>query len=113
MAVEAVLEAMKDSLMKGERIELRGRAHVVSRVARWLCVALIYFGPSWILWSILVRLVGRPHPPTLDDAQPIGTARVLIGIVSLIVFVLCFVPDPVLFSWRDAWSELRQILPQH
>jgi len=26
VAVEAVLEAMKDSLMKGERIELRGSA---------------------------------------------------------------------------------------
>jgi membrane-associated protease RseP (regulator of RpoE activity) len=92
---------------------LRDRAHLVSRVARWLCVALIYFGPSWILWSILVRLVGRPHPPTLDDAQPIGTARVLIGIVSLLVFVLCFVPNPVVFSWRDTWSELRQLLPRH
>jgi len=22
------------------------------------------------------------------------------------VFVLCFVPDPLVFSWRDVWHEL-------
>jgi membrane-associated protease RseP (regulator of RpoE activity) len=80
---------------------LRQRAHRVSRIASWLCVALVYFGPSWILWAILMRLLGRPHPPTLDDQAPIGAARVWVGVLSLAVFVLCFVPDPIVFSWRD------------
>jgi membrane-associated protease RseP (regulator of RpoE activity) len=80
---------------------LRERAHRVSRVASWLCVALVYFGPSWILWAILVRVVGRRHPPTLDDEAPIGRARVLVGLLSLVVFVVCFVPDPIVVSWRE------------
>ncbi len=80
---------------------LRGRAHRISRIASWVCVGLVYFGPSWILWAILMRVLGRPHPPTLDDREPVGHARVAVGLLSLVVFVLCFVPDPIVFSWRD------------
>ena len=64
---------------------LRKRAHSISRIASWICVALVYFGPSWILWAILMRVLGRPHPPTLYDHEPVGTARVLVGVLSLVV----------------------------
>jgi membrane-associated protease RseP (regulator of RpoE activity) len=92
---------------------LRDRAHQISRIASWLCVALIYFGPSWILWAILVRVVGRRHPKTLDDEAPIGRARVAVGLLSLVIFGLCFVPDPIVVSWRELLQEtpLRRFLP--
>lgn len=92
---------------------LRRHAHAISRVASWVCVALIYFGPSWILWAILMRVLGRPHPPTLDDAEPVGRGRQLVGLLSLIVFVVCFVPDPIVVSWRDLFEAagLRRLLP--
>ncbi len=80
---------------------LRDRAHVISRVASWVCVALVYFGPSWILWAVLVRVLGRRHPSTLDDHAPVGRARALVGLLSLVVFVVCFVPDPIVISWRE------------
>jgi membrane-associated protease RseP (regulator of RpoE activity) len=84
---------------------LRARAHGISRIASWVCVGLIYFGPSWILWAILVRVLGRRHPPTLDDEAPVGRARVAIGVLSLVVFVLCFVPDPIVVSWRELLQD--------
>ncbi len=80
---------------------LRDRAHAISRIASWVCIALVYFGPSWILWAILVRVLGRRHPPTLDDYSPVGRARVVVGLLSLVVFVLCFVPDPIVVSWHE------------
>jgi len=83
---------------------LRDRAHGISRIASWICVALVYFGPSWILWAILMRVLGRRHPPTLDDHAPVARARVVVGVLSLVVFVLCFVPDPIVFSWRDLFE---------
>jgi membrane-associated protease RseP (regulator of RpoE activity) len=91
---------------------LRDRAHGISRIASWICVALVYFGPSWILWAILMRVLGRRHPPTLDDHAPVGRARVVVGVLSLVVFVLCFVPDPIVFSWRDLFEAtgLRHFL---
>jgi membrane-associated protease RseP (regulator of RpoE activity) len=84
---------------------LRGRAHRISRIASRLCVALIYFGPSWILWAILVRVLGRRHPPTRDDEAPVGRARVVVGVLSLVVFVLCFVPDPIVVSWHELLQD--------
>jgi membrane-associated protease RseP (regulator of RpoE activity) len=91
----------------------RERAHRISHIASWVCVALIYFGLSWILWAVLVRLLGRRHPATLDDEAPIGRARVAVGVLSLVVFVLCFVPEPIVFSWREILQEtpLRRFLP--
>jgi membrane-associated protease RseP (regulator of RpoE activity) len=93
---------------------LRERAHRISRIASWACVALVYFGPSWILWAVLMRVLGRRHPPTRNDEAPIGTARVLVGVLSLIVFVVCFVPDPIVFSWRDFFEAtgLARFLPR-
>jgi membrane-associated protease RseP (regulator of RpoE activity) len=94
---------------------LRERAHRVSRIGSWLCVALIYFGPSWILWAILMRVFGRRrHPPTIDDEAPIGRARVWVGVLSLVVFAVCFVPDPIVFSWWDLYEAtgLARFLPR-
>jgi len=60
-----------------------------------------------------VRVLGRRHPPTLDDETPVGAARVAVGVLSLVVFVLCFVPDPIVVSWREILQEtpLRRFLP--
>ncbi len=91
----------------------RDKAHLISRIGSWVCVALIYFGPNWILWAILLRLLGRRHPATLDDAPPVGRGRAVLAFVSLVVFVLCFVPDPIVWSWRDffAATGLQRFLP--
>jgi hypothetical protein len=85
---------------------LREKARLVSRIGSWVCVALVYFGPSWILWSALVRVLGRRHPATLDDEAPVGRGRIVVGLVSLAVFVVCFVPNPIVFSWRDFFGAL-------
>lgn len=80
---------------------LRERAALVSRVGSWVCVALVYFGPNWILWAILVRVLGRRHPRTLDEAAPVGRGRHGVGLLGLAVFVVCFVPNPIIWSWAD------------
>jgi membrane-associated protease RseP (regulator of RpoE activity) len=88
---------------------LRGRSRLISRLGSWACVALLVFSPSWILWAILVRILGRRHPPTLDDEAPVGRGRVVLGIVTLLVFLVCFVPNPVVVSWRDFFGALRDL----
>jgi membrane-associated protease RseP (regulator of RpoE activity) len=92
----------------------RQRAHVVSSIGMWVCVALIYFGPSWILWAMLVRLVGRrPHPPTWDDSGPLGRARAAVGVLGFVVFALSFTPTPIVVTWaqyRDAAVEAARWL---
>jgi membrane-associated protease RseP (regulator of RpoE activity) len=85
---------------------LHGLAYRISKVGWWVCVALVYFGPNWILWAVLLRFLGRRHPPTLDDGAPVGRARVWIAVLALVVFVVCFVPDPIIFSWSDFFDAL-------
>jgi membrane-associated protease RseP (regulator of RpoE activity) len=86
------------------------RAGVVSRVGWWVCVGLIYFSPSWILWAILIRVLGRRHPPTLNDYEPVGRARVLVAVLGLVIFVVSFVPSPIVGSWEQI-LELVGVLP--
>lgn len=85
---------------------LRRRAHRISRIAWWVCVALVYFGPNWIIWAIILKVLGRRHPPTLNDHIPVGRRRVIVGVVSLVVFVVCFVPNPIIFSWADFFEAV-------
>lgn len=89
------------------------RARRISMIGSWLCVALVYFGPNWILWAILVRVLGRRHPSTLDDVSPVGRGRAWVGLLALAVFVVCFVPNPIVFHWHDLFEAmgLRRYLP--
>ncbi|HEY6548910.1 MAG TPA: site-2 protease family protein [Vicinamibacteria bacterium] len=86
---------------------VREKAEVVSRIGFWACVALVYFGPSWLVWAVLMYFLGRRHPPTFDDAQPLGRGRVLVALFGLLVFIVSFVPNPV----PGMWQMLREALP--
>ena len=53
-------------------------------------------GAQWLFYAamllVLKFIAGFRHPPTLDDAQPIGLARKIWAVIALIVFVLTFMP---------------------
>ncbi len=49
---------------------------------------------TWILWGFLGLIFGVRHAPPLDDITPLDPSRKLIAIITLIVFVLIFVPVP-------------------
>jgi membrane-associated protease RseP (regulator of RpoE activity) len=92
---------------------LREKAHLVSRIASWVCVALIYFGPSWIVWALLLRILGRRHPPTANDPRSLGRGRIAIGILGFVIFALCFTPTPIVVSWSQyaaAWRDLVRLV---
>ena len=76
------------------------RASFVSRLGFWACVGHIYFGTNWLIWSVLLLFLGRQHPRTMDDYEPVGDGRAVVGLIGFVVFVLCFVPDPIVGSWQ-------------
>jgi len=82
----------------------------ISRALWWLSLGLIWFAPSWILWTVLMRLLARRHPATLDDASPIGRARVAVAIVALLVFALSFNPTPLADAWPTLIADLQNLL---
>lgn len=71
-------------------------AHWVARVFMLavlvaICLDVSRLGP-WLLMTFLVLLIGVSHPPTRDDTVPIGWIRVVIGLISLLIPLLCFNP---------------------
>ncbi|MET0646136.1 MAG: site-2 protease family protein [Pyrinomonadaceae bacterium] len=79
------------------------RAHFYAgRVAFLSMLALAPLGwlwhgvPSGALYVILLFVMLRmPHPQPLDDADRLGTSRLLVALLTLLVFALSFLPFPL------------------
>lgn len=56
---------------------------------------LWYSSPSGFLFAILLAVMMRVRHPEPLDAAPLGFARKVVAVLTLIIFVLCFVPFPI------------------
>lgn len=56
----------------------------------------VFFWRGWILWSVLLLGLGFRHPPLLNRWEPLDRRRLLWTAVAIVIFVLCFMPMPVL-----------------
>ncbi len=74
------------------------------RAAHWLARGLVLAAAiaiwlsgqyTWILMLVLVVMLGTDHPRTANDRVPLGWGRVVLGLASLLIPLLCFVPVPV------------------
>ena len=78
------------------------RAHMwVSRIVTAGCGVLAVYSiaagqpPVYVLWTlVLLFLMKVGHPPFVEE-EPLGKARIALAIVSLLVFLLCFLPFPI------------------
>lgn len=53
-----------------------------------------FFAWSWFFWALLLLLLGRRHPKVYDST-PLGSGRIQLGILALLIFVISFSPAPV------------------
>jgi membrane-associated protease RseP (regulator of RpoE activity) len=78
--------------------------HWIGRVAFVTMVALSVLGylwhgsPSGFLYVVLLAVMLRVRHPQPEQMEPLGAMRVAIGIITLIVFGLCFLPFPITIS---------------
>jgi len=50
---------------------------------------------GWLLFGILIgRFIGVDHPPVVYN-EPLSTGRKVLGWLALIIFILCFSPEPL------------------
>ena len=54
-----------------------------------------YFWPGWFMWAALSLLFGFRHPVLLDRWEPIDAKRRVWALVALAIFILCFMPAPL------------------
>lgn len=53
------------------------------------------FWQGWWLWAVLVFLFGRRYAEPLDQITPIDRQRKILGIIALVIFILIFIPVPL------------------
>lgn len=71
---------------------------VVAFVTMALMSVLGWFwhgSPSGFVYVVLLAIMLRVRHPQPEQMEPLGLARIVIGIITLIVFVLCFLPFPI------------------
>lgn len=71
-----------------------------ARYAGWAAVALLaaltIFFSSWLLMAAFILYMGLEHPAPLNDRTKLGKGRLVFAVVMLVVFLLTFVPVPLL-----------------
>jgi len=75
---------------------LLGRAHRwVARVGVAVILVLATFGwRGWILWAVMVSVLGLDHPPTLDD-RPLDLRRRVAAWLTIGLFIATFMAVPI------------------
>ena len=69
------------------------------RLARLLLVVFvimgIFFWIGWIVWTLVIVLLGLRHPRVVDDRERLSLSRRVIGVLVLLIFVVSFIPAPI------------------
>ena len=70
-------------------------AHYIAIIAFiGLIVAGFFVSNNWFFWAFFILIGGLRHPPPLNDLADIGLTRKLIGLMTVILFVLILIPVP-------------------
>ncbi len=60
-----------------------------------LLAAMIFISEFWLLWVILLFLIGRFYAVPLDMITPLDARRRWVALLAIALFVLTFVPTPL------------------
>ena len=78
------------------------RAHkLIGRIAFVVMASMAVLGfvwhhsPSGFLYTVLLAVMLRVRHPAPEQMEPLGAARIVVAIITLIVFALSFVPFPI------------------
>jgi hypothetical protein len=64
------------------------------------------FWAGWLLWFVLVVLLGLGHPATMDTDTPLRGSRKVAGWATVMLFIVTFSPVPISFAPPTAIAPL-------
>jgi len=75
---------------------LRRKSYPVALFVVWGSILMMAFSGAyqWMPMALLLLMMGPLHPPTADDEEPLGAARVCLGIATLLFVIVGFTPTP-------------------
>ncbi len=78
------------------------RAHKIIGRAAFITTAILavlgwfwHGSPSGFLYAVLLGIMLKVRHPQPAEAEPLGIKRILVAVLTLIVFALCFWPFPI------------------
>lgn len=73
-----------------------GRAAFITMAVLAVLGWFLHGSPSGLLYTVLLGIMLRVrHPQIPDETQPLGRARTIIAILTLVIFALSFLPFPI------------------
>ncbi|MFA4829841.1 MAG: site-2 protease family protein [Thermodesulfovibrionales bacterium] len=75
---------------------IMGEKHIhISKVLVPVLIVLGFFlWEGWIIWGVLLLILGLRHPPVLYWETPLDKNRRAIGWITAIIFIITFIPTP-------------------
>lgn len=70
-------------------------AQVISIGAFVLLLPLALVWPGWLMFALLVLVLGLRHPPPLDPHTPPNRTAKVLGWVAVVLFIMTFIPVPI------------------
>lgn len=72
------------------------KTQIISKFMVIVLLGLGLWGSSmWLFWAfLLIFLLGTKHPPPLNYADPLDRRRKMIGVITLFIFIVTFIPVP-------------------
>jgi membrane-associated protease RseP (regulator of RpoE activity) len=75
------------------------RSTYVTLTTVLISVMLAFFYSSWIVWTglmmVMLFMFGPHHPRVFDEHVPLDRTRMLLALVALVMFIVCFTPAPL------------------
>lgn len=75
---------------------LFGKKHIY--LSNVLVIIMVLLGlllwEGWVIWAVLLLILGLKHPPVLYWEVPLDYKRRFIGWLALVIFVFTFIPVP-------------------
>lgn len=61
--------------------------------------SFVYRTPSaYTLWLVILIVLRDRHPRLLDEVEPLGAGRISVAVLLAVIFVLTFIPAPLLLD---------------
>ncbi|HZC35974.1 MAG TPA: site-2 protease family protein [Chthoniobacterales bacterium] len=77
----------------------------ISSLAMWsLLLLALFVWPGLMMWALIVFLIAGRGAPPLNDLTPVDPGRLILGYVTLAIFVLILAPMPHSL-WLDAAND--------
>ncbi|MEW6368128.1 MAG: site-2 protease family protein [Acidobacteriota bacterium] len=72
------------------------RFRYLSRFFWWCTIAIgAWLWPGWLFWAFLTLMLGLDHPRTWFENDSLGTGRMILFLLAVLMFILCFIPVPI------------------